>query len=395
MINKTTRTGLISVLCCAISWSASDRRVLASEQTGAPAGNAASGSVVSRNVSLRNASSENASVSLRNASSENASVSLRNALAGNASSHNASLGNSWQGETLLAQLHSGTQSTTLESSTQSTTLQSGTQSTTLQSSTQSTTIQGGTQSTTIQGGTKGAMIQGGVEDAGPMNVLIMLDASYSMKEKITGEQKMECAKQVLENAMARIPSDINVGLRVFGQQYTQISELDCHSTALLVPMGTGNRRSIIEQVRQIKPYGLTPLTYALRNAAEDDFRGVKGRKIIILITDGVDTCGENPCAYIAMLPRFGIKIKVDVVGVDLHKDPGARRQLNCIAETSGGKYYDANTAAQMIDSVAASVDKAISGHVIIHPGGNGGAKNTETPPELIPMHATPDSKTIP
>jgi len=268
-------------------------------------------------------------------------------------------------------------------------LQGGTDSTTLQGGTKSTLLQTSTQSTTIHGGTSGALIQGGVEDqTGPVNILFLLDASFSMREKITGVPKMECAKQVLQDAMRRIPPDVNVGLRVFGQRFMGFVEADCRATALLVPLGTGNRGSVIKEVRQIEPYGMTPLAFALLNAAEDDFRGVVGRKVIILITDGMDTCGGNPCQVIEQLPRYGINIKVDVVGVDLKHDQHAKDQLKCIADTSKGKYYDANTAADLIDSISNSVDKAISGRVIIH---NTPAKNTETPPELVPQHATPDS----
>jgi len=270
-------------------------------------------------------------------------------------------------------------------------LQGGANSTTLQGGTNSTMLRSSTESTTIHGGTSGSLIQGGVQDeTGPINILFLLDASYSMREKISGRPKMELAKEVLAEAMNRVPGDVNVGLRVFGQQSLMgLMEADCRATALLVPMGTNNRRSVINEVSQIKAYGMTPLAWALLNAAEDDFRGVVGRKIIILISDGMDTCNGNPCQVIQQLPRFGIKIKVDVVGVDLKHDQAARSQFDCITKTSGGKYYDANTATQLIDSVSASVDKAISGRIIVKPGTN--VKGADTPPELMPQHATPDA----
>jgi Ca-activated chloride channel family protein len=204
-----------------------------------------------------------------------------------------------------------------------------------------------------------------------------------MKEKLSGQPKLELAKRVLEETMQRIPVDINVGLRVFGENLT-MTMADCMQTALLVPLGQHNRGSIISRARELKASGMTPLTYALQQAAEDDFQGSEGKRTIILITDGVDTCGGNPCAFISMLPQYGIHIKIDVVGVDLHK--GERGQLDCIAHASGGKYYNADTAAQMIDSISHSVDTAISGRVMIK-----NAKNTETPPELRPLHATPDT----
>jgi hypothetical protein len=284
-------------------------------------------------------------------------------------------------------LQTGTQSTSLQTGTQSTTLQTGTDSTSLHTGTQSTTLQTGTQSTLMQGGTQAAMVQGGIErQGGPVNILVVLDCSFSMKERLGGQtQKLESAKLVLEKALARIPSDVNLGLRVFGQGFgpsgfAMIPGIDCRQTALLVPLGQGNRRSIIDKVRNLKPFGMTPLEYSLREAAEDDFAGVQGNKTIILITDGEDTCGGDPCRFIQELPSLGINIKVDIVGLDLKRDRSARAQLHCIAEKSGGKYYDANTSAEMIESLSNSVNQAITGRVLTKPGMS--VKNSETPPEL-------------
>lgn len=279
-------------------------------------------------------------------------------------------------------ISAGTQSTTLKTGTDSTTLQTGTQSTTLQTGTNSTTLQTGTGSTLIQSGTQTGLIQGGASrEAGPVNILFLLDCSFSMKESLGDKvQKMDAAKTVLQQAMSRIPSDVNLGLRVFGQGYTGDAMQDCHQTALLVPLGQGNRRSIIESARQLHPYGLTPLAFALEQAAENDFAGVKGSKTIILISDGADTCMGDPCKLIAQLPNYGIKLKVDIVGLNMKNDKNARNQLNCITEKSGGKYYDANTAAQMIESISNSINTAISGRVIIKPGAP--VTNVDTPVEL-------------
>ncbi|MCC7527592.1 MAG: VWA domain-containing protein [Candidatus Melainabacteria bacterium] len=281
-------------------------------------------------------------------------------------------------------------------------LQTGTQNTMLQTGTQNTMLQTGTAGALIQSGTASSLIRGGVDkEAGPVNILILLDASFSMKEKLEGNmQKMDAAKMVLQQALARVPSDVNLGLRVFGQGYTGDPFMDCKQSALLVPLGQGNRRSIIERVRQVHPYGLTPLEFALRQAAENDLAGLNGPKTLILISDGADTCGGNPCEFIKQLPRMGIKLKVDIVGLSLKHRPDdvmARHQLNCITETSGGKYYDANTAAQLIESISASVNKAISGRVIMKPGVP--ATNIDTPVELQeiqlqPMKA-PEAQTLP
>jgi Ca-activated chloride channel family protein len=296
----------------------------------------------------------------------------------------------------------GANSAQLQTGTQTNLLQTGTQSNLLRTGTQNTMLQTGTAGALIQSGTASSLIRGGVDkEAGPVNILILLDASFSMKERLEGNmQKMDAAKMVLQQALARVPSDVNLGLRVFGQGYTGDPFMDCKQSALLVPLGQGNRRSIIERVRQVHPYGLTPLEFALRQAAENDLTGLSGPKTLILISDGADTCGGNPCEFIKQLPRMGIKLKVDIVGLSLKRRPDdimARHQLNCITETSGGKYYDANTAAQLIESISASVNKAISGRVIMKPGTP--ATNVETPVELQeiqlqPMKA-PEAQSLP
>lgn len=266
----------------------------------------------------------------------------------------------------------------LQAGTQQTTLQTGTQSTLLQTGTESTMLQTGTESTILQTGTQGTLLQTGTEKSGgPVTILIIFDASLSMNEKLEGhDQKIDSAKKVLETALMRIPSDVKVGLRVFGHMNFPSP---CSASALLVPPGIGNRGAIIKRIRRIIPTGMTPLTFAIRQAAENDLRDVEGKRTIILITDGADTCGEDPCAYIATLPYRGINIKVDVVGLDL-KDKNSKRKLDCIAKLSNGKYYDAHTTPELMDSISHSVSQAISGVVMTNKG-----QNKLTPPELVPI----------
>lgn len=265
-------------------------------------------------------------------------------------------------------------------------LQGGTDSTTLQGGTDSTTLQGGTDSTTLEGGTEGTTIHGGAQrDGGPVTILFLVDASLSMKDNLGKDtQKMDAAKRVLQNALAKIPSDVSLALRVFGHFNSPMVN-PCESTALLVPPGTGNRRSIVNKMREIRPTGMTPLTYAIAQAAERDLARVVGKKTIILITDGEDTCGFDPCAYVQTLASRGINLKVDILGLDMKRAHDARKQLDCIARSSGGKYYDNDTAAKLVESISHSVSQAISGTVITPGVPTKSILNTETPPELTPI----------
>jgi Ca-activated chloride channel family protein len=239
----------------------------------------------------------------------------------------------------------------------------------LNGNTNSSMVQGGTNSSMVQGGTNSSLVRGGVDtEAQDVNILFLIDASYSMKEKFGGsDRKMGAAKQVIEHAISMIPSSVNVGCRVFGQSFSGAPEIDCRQTYMLVPMAQHNRGSLITAVRTIQPSGLTPLEYALRRCAEEDFSRCQGKKTIILISDGQDTCGGDPCAYMTQLGRYGISIRCDVVGLELKKNHKAQDELNCLAQASGGKYYDASNADDLIQSVAHSVNRAISGKVIIKP----------------------------
>ncbi len=268
-------------------------------------------------------------------------------------------------------LRTGAQQTLLETGTGQTTLQTGTGQTTLQTGTDSTSLQTGTDSTLIK-----ARVQ---RDGGPTHILILVDSSQSMKESIAGGfldavgldgdtvNKMEAAKKVLEQTLVRIPPDVNVGLRVFGQRFDNNAYTDCSATSLLVPMGTHNRRTITEAVRTLRPHGLTPLAYALQ-AAERDLANISGSKTIVLISDGAESCGGDPCEYIRAMSARGIDVKIDIVGLGLKHDAEAKAQLDCITKSSGGKYYDANTAAELAESVRTSVKQAVSGKVIIKMG---------------------------
>jgi hypothetical protein len=283
-------------------------------------------------------------------------------------------------------LQGGSRANMLQGGSQSTMLQSGTQSTLLQGGSSSTLLQSKTESTLLQGGMTGTILQGGVEHIKEkLNILFLLDCSHSMKESFDGdgkddpgEAKMNAAKKVLQESVYKIPLDVQVGLRTFGQGS---GDNECHQSALLVPLGVKNRQEIVEKVRAVKPFGVTPLEYALRQAAADDFAGAQGEKVIILISDGADTCNGHPCDFIQQLPKFGIKLKVDVVGLSI-KQPGDKDQLNCIAEGSNGKYYDVHTAGDLIKSISKSVDKAIQGRVILHPKKPINAQNTETAPDV-------------
>jgi Mg-chelatase subunit ChlD len=262
-------------------------------------------------------------------------------------------------------LQSGTNSTTLQTGTNSTTLQTGTNSTLLETGTKSTLLNVGTNATKLETGTAGTLLQTGIErKIEPQNVLILLDCSSTMRLAMDGSQnvpdeRLTAAKEMLKNTLRVTPPDVRVGLRVFGNRSYRNDGMDCKQSFLMEPIGLHNRGEMVAKAMQLKANGLTPLAYAL-SQAPSDFEGLEGTHHIILISDGADTCKDDPCATIRKLRELGFKMRVDVVGVDKKARTAEGWQLECIVKESGGKYFEAETGAKLADAVNQSMLEAIS-----------------------------------
>jgi hypothetical protein len=205
-------------------------------------------------------------------------------------------------------------------------------------------------------GTGGRVLQTGASQLdGPENILIILDASYSMKERLpSGETKIAAAKRVILEVLRKIPPEKRVGLRVYGHSANPFSS--CRDSKLLVPIGGNNRTLIGSSLLGIRPNGNTPITYAIKTAMLNDFNTVtSGKKTIILVSDGMETCDADPCDTAVEMLRRGFDVKIDVVGFGL-ADFNANRQLKCVALSTFGKFYSANTAAELGRSLENSMD---------------------------------------
>jgi hypothetical protein len=170
------------------------------------------------------------------------------------------------------------------------------------------------------------------------NILFIIDSSGSMKAKVAGQTKMETAKEVLSNLVTTLPPETQVGLMAYGHR----SKNDCRDTELLVPFEKRQAELFRQKVENLQPLGQTPISYALRQAAEV-LKGKTGTKSIILISDGEETCHEDPCLVAAELNKAQIDLKIHVIGFGIDTAT-AKKQLTCIAESTGGTYKDAQNA---------------------------------------------------
>jgi hypothetical protein len=175
--------------------------------------------------------------------------------------------------------------------------------------------------------------------AEPTSVHLVIDASGSMAGQVDGRSKIEIAKDVLVGLVGDLPADTHVGVSAYGHRRTN----DCGDIEVLVPVGQRDTARIETGVRALRPVGMTPMAGALE-AAGQALAGRPGRQVVVLVSDGLETCKGDPCAVARRLRAAGTQVQVNVIGFDVKADE--RRQLECIAEGGGGRYYNAANARE-------------------------------------------------
>ena len=121
------------------------------------------------------------------------------------------------------------------------------------------------------------------------DVMVVYDASNSMWGQIEGRHKIEIAREVMGQVMTEWDDDTQVGLVAYGHR----READCGDIETVIPVGSLDREGFMETVNGIVPRGKTPLTAAVRHAAEAlNFRDRPAT--VVLISDGIESCNADP-----------------------------------------------------------------------------------------------------
>ena len=196
-------------------------------------------------------------------------------------------------------------------------------------------------------------------------ILFIVDFSNSMNERLGRFSKLDVALDTMKETLQMIPQNISVGLRVYGHKTGFTPKQSCSASSLVSPIQQNNTVNIYSRLSSINAVGWTPITYSLKQAAFYDFAGIQGRKRIILISDGGENCDESPCDFIIELMKNRDDIRIDVIALAIG-DEDANNQLKCVALVTSGKFYNANTAAELKDSLRDSLnlEKQVQGVII-------------------------------
>jgi len=125
----------------------------------------------------------------------------------------------------------------------------------------------------------------------------------------------------------------------------------------------------------------TPLAKAIRSVAAD-LEGVTGPRIVIVVSDGAESCGGDPAKEVRRLRATGTDVTLNVVGLALD-DRATRRAVRRLAALGGGTYFDArdpDEVAQAIRTAVSAPFQVFDSEGVLVGGGTVGGGAIELPP---------------
>ena len=185
-------------------------------------------------------------------------------------------------------------------------------------------------------------------------ILFLLDASGSMLGQWGPTTRIVVAKKFLSDFVdsLRVNKDLELALRVYGHQYASRYQR-CDDSKLEVPFGPDNNDAILMKIRQIQPKGTTPIAYSLEQAANDFPKDKDARNIIIIITDGIESCNGDPCKVSMELQKKGIFLRPFVIGIGM--DRNYTDQFGCM-----GKFFDATQINDFRRALSNAVNQTLN-----------------------------------
>jgi len=183
--------------------------------------------------------------------------------------------------------------------------------------------------------------------SGDNAVEIVFDASGSMLQKIGNKRRIEIARETLTRLTSQvIPAGTPFAMRVFGR------EVNSCQTDLFIPVSPLNAATVAGQIAKLdaKNGAKTPIGASLAKAAED-LASVEGERLVVLLTDGEETCNGDPAAEIEKLQKSGAGVRVSIVGFAID-EPNLAVTFRQWAKAGNGAFFEANDAAGLSNALA-------------------------------------------
>ena len=207
----------------------------------------------------------------------------------------------------------------------------------------------------------------GVPGPGSGAVEIVLDASGSMLQRIDGVRRIELAKDALNSLVGEIvPTGTPFALRVFGHR-----EAGSCRTDLEIPLAPLASATAATRIGAIQALNLakTPIAASLALVGQD-LAGARGPVVVVLVTDGEETCEGDPAAAIDALRDSGMDVRVNIVGFAIDEQQ-LRETFQEWSRLGNGRYVEANDGAELADAMRVALAtpfEVLSGDEVVGTG---------------------------
>lgn len=191
------------------------------------------------------------------------------------------------------------------------------------------------------------------------DAMIVFDASGSMSGNQTlgipnSRARIDEVRSALSQVLPNATKHRKVGLITYGPgPYNQ-----CNVKLELKPMPDAFK-PIMHIVNALVPAGKTPLTSAVEQAAEVlDYRNKPG--VIVVVTDGEETCGGQPCELAKQLRLLANQLTIHVIAFRYEgyswTGGNSVMDLMCMANENRGLYARANSEEELVDALGKTLD---------------------------------------
>ena len=211
------------------------------------------------------------------------------------------------------------------------------------------------------------------------DAMLVFDASGSMSGIDEGGRssvmpRIDAARKALAESLPRVTPYRRLGLMTYGPGGR------CNIVLNMRPASNAGPK-IMAEVDGIVPDGLTPLTSAVAQAANVlDYRNRAA--LVVLLTDGAETCAGQPCALAKTLKETGKAITVHVIGYRMQDVISTREQgitdMKCLAAQTGGLFIGADSIEELVAALNKTLgcplltkreapDVVITAHAVLSP----------------------------
>jgi hypothetical protein len=207
---------------------------------------------------------------------------------------------------------------------------------------------------------------------------VIFDASGSMLQHIDDVRRVEIARETLAELVSEtIPAGTGFALRVFGHR-----EAGACRTDLEIPLGPLDPTAASAAINGVNALNLarTPLGRSIELAG-GDLANVQGRRLLIVLTDGEETCEGDAAAAIEALRARGWDITVNIVGFAID-DVALQAEFAAWAELGGGAYFSAADRAELNEALTQAM---VTRFTVVN--AEGGTAAEGRPGQMIPLPA--------